>query len=119
MISKTSSRPRLRPTCSGCQEAINNITKHSLATQVSLTIKRQDGRVDFCIKDNGLGFDLEQFREEDLSEKGMGVASMDERLRMIGGHLAIASQMGMGTEISFSIPCDANWLLFSVTYHRT
>jgi signal transduction histidine kinase len=90
-----------------CQEAINNIAKHSLATQVSLTIKRQDGRVDFCIKDNGLGFDLEQFRDEDLSEKGMGVASMEERLRMIGAQLNILSQKTKGTEINFSIPIDA------------
>jgi signal transduction histidine kinase len=91
-----------------CQEAINNIAKHSLATQVSVAIKRQDGSVNFCIKDNGVGFDLDQFSQADLSEKGMGVASMGERLRMIGAHLTILSQIGIGTEISFSIPLDAN-----------
>jgi signal transduction histidine kinase len=91
-----------------CQEAINNIAKHSLATQVSVVIKRQDGSVNFCIKDNGVGFDLDQFSQEDLSEKGMGVASMGERLRMIGAHLTILSQTGIGTEISFSIPIDVN-----------
>ena len=91
-----------------CQEAINNIAKHSLATQVSVAIKRRDGSVNFCIKDNGVGFDFDQFREEDLVEKGMGVAAMDERLRMIGAQLNILSQKGKGTEISFSIPINAN-----------
>ena len=38
----------------------------------------------------------------------MGLAAMDERLRMIGAHLNIMSQTGRGTEISFSVPCDAN-----------
>jgi two-component system sensor histidine kinase DegS len=90
-----------------CQEAINNIAKHSLATQISVAIKRQDGSVNFCIKDNGVGFDLDQFSQEDLAEKGMGLAAMDERLRMIGAHLAIVSQTDRGTEISFSIPRDA------------
>lgn len=90
-----------------CQEAINNIAKHSLPTKVSVTIKRQDGRVNFCIKDNGVGFDLKKFRKEDQSEKGMGIGAMDERLRMIGSHLTIASQTGSGTEISFSVSCDA------------
>jgi two-component system NarL family sensor kinase len=60
-----------------CQEAINNIAKHSLATQISVAIKRQDGSVNFCIKDNGVGFDLDQFSQEDLSEKGMGVAAVN------------------------------------------
>ena len=89
------------------QEALNNITKHAQATQVSVTIKRQDGRVNFFIKDNGVGVDLEQITQRTKDDKGMGLASMDERLRMIGAHLNIVSQTGMGTEISFSIPCDA------------
>jgi PAS domain S-box-containing protein len=90
-----------------CQEAINNIAKHSLATQISVAIKRRNGSVDFSIKDNGVGFDLDQFDQEDVAEKGMGMAAMDERLRMIGAQLDIVSQTGRGTEISFSIPCDA------------
>ncbi|MHB9072190.1 MAG: HAMP domain-containing sensor histidine kinase [Desulfobaccales bacterium] len=90
------------------QEALNNIAKHARATQVSVTIKKQDGRVNFCIKDDGVGFDLEQAAHENITDRGMGLAAMDERLRMIGAHLNIVSQMGLGTEISFSIPFNAN-----------
>jgi PAS domain S-box-containing protein len=90
------------------QEALNNIAKHAQASEISVSIKRQDGRVNFFIKDNGAGFDLEQIAHEDRVDKGMGIASMEERLRMIGSRLNIVSQTGRGTEVSFSIPCDAN-----------
>jgi hypothetical protein len=90
------------------QEALNNTAKHAQASEISVNIKRQDGRVNFFIKDNGVGFDLEQIAHEDRADKGMGIASMEERLRMIGSRLNIVSQTGRGTEVSFSIPCDAN-----------
>ncbi|MFA5183759.1 MAG: histidine kinase, partial [Syntrophales bacterium] len=90
------------------QESLNNIAKHARATQVSVTIKRHDGRVDLLIKDNGIGFDLEQIKSEEIADKGMGLAAMEERLRMLGTRLNILSQKDNGTEISFSIPIDAN-----------
>ncbi|MCK9375693.1 MAG: PAS domain-containing protein [Syntrophobacterales bacterium] len=90
------------------QECLNNIAKHARATQVSVTIKRQDGRVDLIIKDNGVGFDLKQVKHNEIVDKGMGLAAMEERLRMIGAKLNILSQKDKGTEISFSIPIDAN-----------
>jgi len=89
------------------QESLNNIAKHSQATQVSVSVKRLDGRVNFLIKDNGVGFDLGQIMQEEIINRGMGLAAMDERLRMIGAQLNIVSQQGMGTEINFSIPFDA------------
>jgi PAS domain S-box-containing protein len=89
------------------QESLNNIAKHARANQVSVTVKRQNGRVNFSIKDNGVGFDRDQLAHEEIADRGMGLASMEERLRMIGTHLNILSQPGQGTEISFSIPTDA------------
>ncbi len=89
------------------QESLNNIAKHAQASQVSVIIKRQDSSVNFLIKDNGVGFDLKQIIREKSTERGMGLMSMDERLRMIGAQLNIMSQPGMGTEISFSTPIDA------------
>jgi signal transduction histidine kinase len=88
------------------QESFNNITKHAQATQVSVTIKRQNGRVNFFIKDNGVGSDLEQITHTKITDKGMGLPAMEERLRMIGVQLNILSQKGNGTEISFSIPSE-------------
>ena len=88
------------------QESINNIAKHAQATQVSITIKKQNTNVNFSIKDNGVGFDLEQITSEKPAYIGMGLAAMAERLRMIGSQLNIWTQKGNGTEISFSIPIN-------------
>jgi signal transduction histidine kinase len=93
------------------QECLNNIAKHAHASKVSLTIANQDGKVYFSIKDNGVGIDLEQLPVKELTDKGMGLAAMEERLRMIGAQLNISSQKGTGTEISFSIPIDAECLI--------
>lgn len=89
------------------QESLNNIAKHSRATQVSVSIKRQNDRVNFLIQDNGIGFDQKQKTRKKIAAQGMGLASMDERLRIIGARLNIRSQSGMGTEISFSVTFDA------------
>jgi signal transduction histidine kinase len=89
------------------QEALTNISKHAQTKQVSVTIKRQDDRVNFIIKDNGVGFDLKQITQREIEERGMGLAAMDERLRMVGAQLNIMSQPGTGTEINFSIPAGA------------
>jgi PAS domain S-box-containing protein len=91
------------------QEVLNNIAKHAKATQISVTIKRQNGSVNFFIKDNGVGFDLEQITHAAITDKGMGLPAMEERLRMTGARLNILSQKGDGTEISFSILTDANY----------
>jgi PAS domain S-box-containing protein len=93
------------------QECLNNIAKHAHASKVSLTIANQDGKVYFSVKDNGVGIDLEQLPVKELTDKGMGLAAMEERLRMIGAQMNISSQKGTGTEISFSIPIDADCLI--------
>ncbi|MFA5183758.1 MAG: HAMP domain-containing protein [Syntrophales bacterium] len=89
------------------QESLNNIAKHAQATQVSVSVKRQNGQVNLIIKDNGIGFDLEQIKSEEIADKGMGLTAMEERLRMLGTRLNILSQKDNGTEINFSIPVDA------------
>jgi signal transduction histidine kinase len=90
------------------QESLHNIVKHAQATHISIIVKRLNGKVDFFIKDNGVGFDPQQIKTEKFAANGMGLAAMDERLRMAGARLHIISQPGMGTEINFSIPGDAN-----------
>jgi PAS domain S-box-containing protein len=85
------------------QESLHNIARHAQATQVSVAIKRYNGRVDFCIRDNGVGFDLQQITGKKSAKKGLGLAAMEERLRMSGSQLHIDSHPGRGTAISFSI----------------
>jgi signal transduction histidine kinase/DNA-binding response OmpR family regulator len=86
------------------QESLTNIAKHAEATRVMLRVNKTNGRVDFCVEDNGRGFALPQAAAPDPSRKGIGLVAMEERMRMAGGFLEIRSQEGQGTRISFSIP---------------
>jgi two-component system CheB/CheR fusion protein len=86
------------------QESLTNVAKHARATELAVSIKRRDGTVFFQLEDNGSGFDLQQVLERNDSSRGIGLAAMDERVRMLGGTLNISSEKGKGTKISFAIP---------------
>jgi len=85
------------------QECLTNIAKHSHATSVSIIIKKLVENVLFHIEDDGKGFHV----KETLSnpdKRGLGLAAMQERIRMLGGSLSIQSKEGSGSSIIFSIP---------------
>ena len=88
------------------QECLTNIGKHSQATQISLAVRKQDGRVAFTIHDNGQGFEVMAASARESYTKGIGLATMAERVRMVGGTLEIRSNKGIGTQITFTIPTD-------------
>jgi len=81
------------------QESLNNIAKHSQARLVRLSLRRIDGRIKLSVDDNGVGFDPEQIYHEDRSEKGLGIASMRERVELSNGTFSIRSHKGAGTRI--------------------
>jgi PAS domain S-box-containing protein len=86
------------------QEALANIGKHAQATHVSIVVKKQDKMVLFLVKDNGKGFDVKEISARSPAEKGMGLAAMHERARMVGSSLKIWTQKGKGTQITFMVP---------------
>jgi signal transduction histidine kinase len=86
------------------QESLNNTMKHAQATQIRITIKKHKGCLGFSVEDDGTGFDVQEIMTRDVTKKGLGLAAMDERVRMVGGTLKIWSQPGQGTKISFAIP---------------
>ena len=88
------------------QECLTNIIKHSQATQVSLEIKKWHDYVSFKVIDDGKGFDLRQAQRRQARDKGIGLAAIKERLRLIKGSFKIRSQKGKGTIINFTIPID-------------
>jgi PAS domain S-box-containing protein len=88
------------------QEALTNIGKHAQAKNVSLAVKRDDGMISISVEDDGKGFDVRKAIMKDAHEKGLGLASMDERARMLGGSLEVWSEEGKGSRITVSIPMD-------------
>ncbi len=87
------------------QESLTNIIKHAHASSVSLSVKRQSDWVAIVVSDNGQGFDLQPALEHDF-HRGVGIASIEERLRLLGGSLNIWSQTGSGTRFTYNIPID-------------
>lgn len=88
------------------QEALNNISKHSKATRVRIFLGEADDRINLAIRDNGLGFHLQQSLPEDGSIHGLGLSSMTERAEMFGGCCFIESAVGKGTSIHASWPIE-------------
>jgi PAS domain S-box-containing protein len=90
------------------QEALTNITKHALATHVVIKVVADEDRrfTRVVVEDNGQGFDCKKVHSAEGGEKGMGLAAMQLRSRMIGAELAIQSQPGQGTRISVSLPAQ-------------
>jgi signal transduction histidine kinase len=86
------------------QEVLTNIRKHARAEHVSIVIRRHDDTVAFSVEDDGTGFDPNRELMKAASEKGLGLATMSERVRVAGGILELWSQEGKGTRITFSIP---------------
>lgn len=87
------------------QEAVANVENHARATRLSLVAQPRQGRVSIEVEDNGIGFDKEAVLKKSPSERGLGLATMEERVRMLGGSFAVRSQPGRGTELTFTIPC--------------
>ncbi|MDI6853214.1 MAG: sensor histidine kinase [Deltaproteobacteria bacterium] len=87
------------------EEAIRNVINHSKASEVALKIRRNEENVYIELWDNGKGFDLEEtLFKKDLQDGGMGIYSMMERARLIGGSFHISSRKGQGTAIHLTLP---------------
>ena len=86
------------------QEALTNIGKHAQAKNVSVKVRKDDRRISFSVEDDGKGFDVKLAAMTEASERGLGLATMDERARMLGGSLDLRSEEGKGTRITLSIP---------------
>jgi len=78
-----------------CQEALNNVAKHSKASQVDIDLRHEGEAIELRIHDNGRGFDSEQ-----TISGQYGLSMMRERAEAVGARLIVTSQPGHGTELS-------------------
>ncbi|MGE0394955.1 MAG: ATP-binding protein, partial [Vicinamibacterales bacterium] len=83
------------------QEALRNAAQHAAtATEITVTLARTDTDLVLEVADDGAGFD----RGAPGWKAGLGLASMEERVRLLGGTLEIASRVGSGTRIRATLP---------------
>lgn len=80
------------------QEALTNIAKYADVDECEVTIKETDDAVETIVRDEGAGFD------PSVSRTGVGLFSMEERARAVGGSLVIRSAPDKGTEVRLIVP---------------
>jgi signal transduction histidine kinase len=89
------------------QEALRNAVIHGGARRLSVSLARSGDHVELAVTDDGCGFDVEAVRRDG---RGLGLVSMEERARLFGGVLEMASESTRGTTIRFRVPAPAVWL---------
>jgi signal transduction histidine kinase len=83
------------------QEAISNVLKHADATQLEVSLERENGRVRLSVADNGQGFEPGATSQKETPSWGLKI--MRERIESIGGTVEIESEPGEGTRVIFEI----------------
>lgn len=86
------------------QEAINNIVRHSKATEVDISLHQQGAEIFLEVSDDGQGFDMVNVRDEALQLQHLGLLGIQERAELVGGDLKICSKPGRGTQVHVSVP---------------
>jgi signal transduction histidine kinase/ligand-binding sensor domain-containing protein len=85
------------------QECLNNVVKHSAATEAGVRIKRNDKTLRLSVWDNGKGFDVNALASVKARQSGFGMAGVSERVRILGGKLTINSVPNEGTNINLTV----------------
>lgn len=84
------------------QECFHNIHRHAQATEVNVELSLHGDQVRLRIEDDGVGFDSGAARHRG----GLGLASMEERVRLAGGRLDIQSAPGRGVRVTAEVPIE-------------
>lgn len=84
------------------QEAITNAIRHARPKNIDVILRSDDQFVEVTIKDDGVGFELEEV--QDNWENGLGIPGMMERVSLLKGELSINTAPGQGTLIKIKLP---------------
>jgi len=82
------------------QESLRNVAKHAKAKRLSVALMVRDRGLVLSLQDDGIGFTPQAVK----GKGGLGLVSIGERARIVGGTLAIESKPGDGTRISVRVP---------------
>jgi signal transduction histidine kinase len=87
------------------QESLQNALRHSGAGRIDVRLDEGSGGLRLAVADDGVGFEPE---EAGLRSRRLGLTSMEERARALGGRLRIDSGPGRGTTITLEVDCDGD-----------
>ena len=91
------------------REALNNVLKHSKATEVLIRVTANPPELVFTIEDNGVGFNMNEVRGG-----GRGLANLADRMRLAGGRFSMESRPSAGTKVTLRLRI-ADWSLGSAS----
>lgn len=86
------------------QEALTNVRRHALASEVKVKLENTDQSVEMAIRDNGQGFNLLDLEKAPPGYHGLNI--IKERAEGLGGTVNISTSPGEGTEIRISLPVE-------------
>ncbi len=86
------------------QEAVNNVVKHSAATEAAVVVKKRSSLISISIRDNGRGFDTGVLYSSQPHDLGYGLSGIAERVRILDGSWTIDSHPGEGTSLTVEVP---------------
>jgi signal transduction histidine kinase len=86
------------------QEALTNILRHALATEVDIVMKADAGEFVLTIRDNGRGIS----DAEKSASQSLGLLGMQERANLVGGSIDISADEGNGTVVTVRVPISNN-----------
>jgi len=84
------------------QEALQNAVKHSGVKKMDVQLHEKSGEIHFIVSDSGKGFNPEVAKQG----RGLGLTSMEERVRLVNGTITIQSKPTGGTTIYIRVPLD-------------
>jgi len=86
------------------QELVKNAREHAHCTNVDVSLDIDDNWVRTSVEDDGTGFDVDEVMQAIGQYKTIGLATLRERVEMMGGQLHIDSDVGRGTKVNLEIP---------------
>jgi signal transduction histidine kinase len=86
------------------QEALTNAVRHGQASRVTVFVQRTSTGVMITVRDNGQGFDAENWQKRCLAGQHLGLLGIEERVTLLGGSFCLESKPGVGTTLYAEIP---------------
>lgn len=86
------------------QEAVSNALRHARASMINIAITHQTGQLTLSIRDDGIGFDIEETFRKSENLTSLGLLGMRERVANLAGDFQLQSTQRQGTNLSASFP---------------
>ena len=86
------------------QALLHNVWQHAHASHVQVTLNLQGSAVGITVEDDGSGFDVDEELASAKEKRSLGIATIKQRLEMLGGTVLFESSLGRGTKVTMKIP---------------